>query len=541
MIERAGGDGHGEHAALAEFAGDGDVAAEGLGNAAADRQSQAGAAVLTRHGGVRLNERIEDGLELLRGDSRAGVDDLNRKVRMGLVLHQLGQYLHASRFRELDGVAHQVHQELAEPRGIGADRFRHPARPMVIEGKPLLQGLDPQHGDDLADDGVGRAADLFDFQPVGFDFRQIEDVVQEGEEVFSAGVDDIQVIFALGRVVFVASFAQEVGEPDDGIQRGADFVAHVGQEPALGHARCFGSLPGRFEPFVQCLQFHNHVFRFVAGDFRLLDALLQLLVRRLQVLGHAIEGCGELPQLVLAVDRQRAGQVPGRHALRGRNHLPQRRGDDPPQQYPECAPKDHDQQQDNGGVGGKDASAYAGGVTGADRQPKAIGTERLVGIERHDKQIEAAIGHIDGLLAADGERQAGAGKNTADVLAPTLVLAGGMDPAVRPYDEPAPDVSGIRQRFEHLVGHVLRRQAGGDLLGRHARQHEIRANAVGLNAALFSVGQVVDQRHVREDDQRDDHAENLAEEPDIFPLGKHFALATVRVFRQRSGTRPDGH
>ena len=87
VIQRAGGDVHGEGAALAEFAGDGDIAAEGLGDAAADGQSQAGAAVLTRHGGVRLHEGIEDGLELLRGDAHAGVDDLDRQVRIGLVLH----------------------------------------------------------------------------------------------------------------------------------------------------------------------------------------------------------------------------------------------------------------------------------------------------------------------------------------------------------------------------------------------------------------------------------------------------------------------
>ena len=59
-LQRSRGDGRGKRAPLAHLAGDGDAAAEGLGNAAADRQSQAGAAELPRHGIVGLDERIED-------------------------------------------------------------------------------------------------------------------------------------------------------------------------------------------------------------------------------------------------------------------------------------------------------------------------------------------------------------------------------------------------------------------------------------------------------------------------------------------------
>jgi hypothetical protein len=37
--------------------------------------------------------------------------------------------------------------------------------------------------------------------------------------------------------------AQNIGQADDGIHRGADFVAHVGQECALGNVGCLGLFP----------------------------------------------------------------------------------------------------------------------------------------------------------------------------------------------------------------------------------------------------------------------------------------------------------
>ena len=87
---------------------------------------------------------------------------------------------------------------------------------------------------------VRRAADQLDLQPVGFDLRQVENIIDQGEEVLSAGVDGFQVVLAFGLVALAAALAEQVGEADDGIQRRADFVAHIGQEPALGDVRRFG-------------------------------------------------------------------------------------------------------------------------------------------------------------------------------------------------------------------------------------------------------------------------------------------------------------
>ena len=114
---------------LADLAGDGDAAAQGLGDAAADGQAQARAAELPRHRAVGLHERIEDRLELLRRGCRCpcrsrrttscGSDATGTSSATIRTPPALG---------ELDGVAHQVHQQLPQARRIGAESFPAPGR-----------------------------------------------------------------------------------------------------------------------------------------------------------------------------------------------------------------------------------------------------------------------------------------------------------------------------------------------------------------------------------------------------------------------------
>src|SRR5947209_13719831 len=70
-----------ERAALAYRAVRGDRAAEQLRDLPADRQAEAGAAVLSAGGPVRLLERAEDGLQLLLRDADPGVAHPERQRR----------------------------------------------------------------------------------------------------------------------------------------------------------------------------------------------------------------------------------------------------------------------------------------------------------------------------------------------------------------------------------------------------------------------------------------------------------------------------
>ena len=73
-----------ERAALARRAAQLDLAAEQVGKLAADRQAQAGAAVLAAGAGVGLLEGLEDDLLLLGRDADAGVRDLEGDDRRRL-------------------------------------------------------------------------------------------------------------------------------------------------------------------------------------------------------------------------------------------------------------------------------------------------------------------------------------------------------------------------------------------------------------------------------------------------------------------------
>ena len=108
-----------------------DLAAEQVRELAADREAEAGAAVLAAGAGVGLLERLEDDVLLLQRDADAGVRDLERDHRGGLAEHRVvgapaadrGRDLepHAALLGELERVRQQVLQHLLQALGVGDD------------------------------------------------------------------------------------------------------------------------------------------------------------------------------------------------------------------------------------------------------------------------------------------------------------------------------------------------------------------------------------------------------------------------------------
>ena len=128
----------------------------------------------------------------------------------------------------------------------------------------------------------------------GVDARQIQDVVDEGQQMPTGLIDDLESSrLPLGQG-FVA--LQDLREAQDAVERRAQFVTHRGQEGALGSIGHDGGVLGAFRVGEHCLQ--------VGDGLR-------------QPLRHRVDARGEDTDLVLRLHhcacRQIAGGHPSRH------------------------------------------------------------------------------------------------------------------------------------------------------------------------------------------------------------------------------------
>ena len=96
-------------------------AAHQLGQALADREAEAGAAVLARGRRVELAELLEQAVGAIGRDADAGVADGDVQL-VGLAAGLGGEH-HLAGVGELHRVAQQVHQHLAEPGDVAAQAF----------------------------------------------------------------------------------------------------------------------------------------------------------------------------------------------------------------------------------------------------------------------------------------------------------------------------------------------------------------------------------------------------------------------------------
>ena len=134
---------------------------------------------------------------------------------------------------ELDGVADQVDQDLAQPAGVADQRVGD------IGGDPAgqLQAL-----------GVRRSARVcsvsfhgfaqrercrVEAELAGLDLGEIEDVVDDRQQRIGRAFHQAEVLALPRRQVGVEG---QLGHADDAVHRRADLVAHVGEELALGPA-----------------------------------------------------------------------------------------------------------------------------------------------------------------------------------------------------------------------------------------------------------------------------------------------------------------
>ena len=138
---------------------------------------------------------------------------------------------HAARVGELDGVADQVGEDLAQPHLVAQqqDRQSRIDRPGDVDA--LLVGLRRQQLDDALHAFADRQRRALQLQLVGLDLGEVEDLVDQREQRARRSLDGLGVGLLLRRQLGVA---QQRGHAENAVHRRADLVAHRRQEARLG-------------------------------------------------------------------------------------------------------------------------------------------------------------------------------------------------------------------------------------------------------------------------------------------------------------------
>jgi hypothetical protein len=74
-------------------------------------------------------------------------------------------------------------------------------------------------------------------EPAGLHLGEVKDVVDQGEKMLAGAEDVLEVLGLLLVDLTEHPFRQHLREADDGVQRGAEFMGHVGKELGLVAAR----------------------------------------------------------------------------------------------------------------------------------------------------------------------------------------------------------------------------------------------------------------------------------------------------------------
>ena len=133
---------------------------------------------------------------------------------------------------ELDGVADHVEQHLLEPQLVGRD-VRRRVRGVEAQLDPVLAGPLTHEGEHAVDGVDGREGGDLQLHPAGLDLRQVEHVVEEGEQV-PTGIQDVLHVVGLTLVELTEHpLEQHLGEADHRVERGAQLVRHAREEVGL--------------------------------------------------------------------------------------------------------------------------------------------------------------------------------------------------------------------------------------------------------------------------------------------------------------------
>src|SRR6185312_2283874 len=289
-----------EGRALTGFAVDADLAAHHRRQLLGDGEAEAGAAIAARRRLVGLGEGLEDPALRFRRHADTGVADFDAQLhgfRADLVGADVDHDLAA--LGELDGVADQVGQHLAQAAGIAGEAARQVRRDVGAEAQALLLGHLVEEVLDLFDDVAGVEGHHLQLDLAGLDLREIQDVVDDAEQRLGRAVDDLpEAALALAEI----GIEQHLGGAEHAVEGRADLVADGGQELRLRLVGGLGLGLGVFQLADRLPQAGVGLDQLLGPGLHLLLEFVavcaQLLVAQLDLLEHGVEAVDELTHLV---------------------------------------------------------------------------------------------------------------------------------------------------------------------------------------------------------------------------------------------------
>src|SRR6266702_4144339 len=181
--------------------------------------------------GIYLPEWFHGYLYLGGGHSQPGVSYVKRDRTIFGATDNHGNG--ATGIGELDRIGNQVEEDLLEPPHVDEEdrywSFIHHRQPQGTSVSMFLHDLQ------AAADDMGRIGRfLIKLRFSGIDFRQIENLVNNFEKVVTAIVNDLGIFLLLRLECSDYPLRRHVGKTEDRIERGPQFVTHVGEELRFG-------------------------------------------------------------------------------------------------------------------------------------------------------------------------------------------------------------------------------------------------------------------------------------------------------------------
>ncbi len=184
-----------EGGALPRRAFQADLAAHELNQPLGNHQTQTGATITAGGRGIGLLKGGEQTRGLFGTKPDTGVFDVEGKAAGGV-----GQatgahaYHHVAAGGEFKGIAAQIDQHLSQAQGITDQPVRHVGIKQVVELQPLLLRATTDEGGHGVEHLVEHKRSVFQFDAVGFDLRQVEDIIDQTEQELAGAADTFEIV-----------------------------------------------------------------------------------------------------------------------------------------------------------------------------------------------------------------------------------------------------------------------------------------------------------------------------------------------------------